>query len=125
MNKLWHDDVRPAPDESWIWAKTNGEAVDALLNNEITECSLDHDLGAEIAAESLTPAQAINLKGSSPQGDGKALVKWMILAELVPEKITIHSWNYYGAQEMQKLFRDAGYEQAVLEPFRIPASCVV
>lgn len=47
--KLWVDDVRSPPDESWNWAKTSREAIVILmgLNAEVVlrSISLDHDLG--------------------------------------------------------------------------------
>jgi hypothetical protein len=33
--------------DEWIWAKTVREAVDALERNDVTEVSLDHDLGED------------------------------------------------------------------------------
>lgn len=43
--KLWIDDVRVPPDETWIWAKNAYEAVGLILLHEISEVSFDHDLG--------------------------------------------------------------------------------
>lgn len=42
--KLWLDDLRPAPD-GWIWAKTVPEAIEILNSHNVSEVSLDHDLG--------------------------------------------------------------------------------
>jgi hypothetical protein len=53
--KLWLDDERPAP-EGWVWVKTVEEAELAFLGtddsanptmHEITELSVDHDLGED------------------------------------------------------------------------------
>lgn len=44
--RLWHDDVRPAP-AGWVHARTNKEAIDIFINNEVVEASLDHDMGYE------------------------------------------------------------------------------
>ena len=49
MKKIWLDDVRPAPKE-WVWIRT---AEDCLLYlelwwDDISEISLDHDLGENI-----------------------------------------------------------------------------
>src|SRR5438309_1594271 len=43
--KLWLDDIRPTPDDTWTWAKTVPEAIDLLKTGEVTYASLDHDLG--------------------------------------------------------------------------------
>jgi hypothetical protein len=44
--KLFLDDVRECP-EGWLLAKTAKEAIFALITLNITEISLDHDLGTE------------------------------------------------------------------------------
>jgi len=43
--RLWVDDERPAPDDTWTWAKTADHAYEVWQNNELAEMSLDHDLG--------------------------------------------------------------------------------
>lgn len=48
--KLWVDDLRPPPDDTWVWSKTSQNAIDTLMLaglGEITEISLDHDLGGD------------------------------------------------------------------------------
>lgn len=44
---LWIDDIRPAPNDSWIVAKTSKDAFDILktMCDKITFISFDHDLG--------------------------------------------------------------------------------
>ena len=43
--KVWLDDVRPTPDESWTWAKTPREAIALLESAEVELISVDFDLG--------------------------------------------------------------------------------
>lgn len=48
--KLWLDDVRHPPDETWVWVKTSSEAIKELLagiysGGDYREISFDHDLG--------------------------------------------------------------------------------
>jgi hypothetical protein len=43
--KLWLDDRREPPDESWVWVKTSDEAIRTLALGGVEEASLDHDLG--------------------------------------------------------------------------------
>lgn len=109
MVKLWHDDVRPAP-EGWVWATNNKSAQMILEVRAVSECSLDHDLGAE--------GSSIFTKGSSPDGTGYDLVKWMIENDCVPQKITIHSWNVVGAERMAKALQDAGHSP-IVKPFAV------
>lgn len=117
--KLWHDDVRPPPSLDWSWAATNEEARFFLYNGNaiedaggvgFTECSLDHDLGAD-------PNAGIYAKGTAEE-TGLQLVEWMIERGLVPEKITIHSWNAPAAKRMQQAFADAGHA-AELRPYEV------
>jgi hypothetical protein len=117
--KLWHDDVRPPPSADWSWAQTNEEARMFLYNakviqdeggEDITECSLDHDLGAD-------PSAGIYAKGASEE-TGMQLVEWMIENDVVPPKVTIHSWNPSGAKRMRLALFDAGHT-AELRPFTV------
>jgi hypothetical protein len=43
--KLWLDDIRQPPDDSWYWAKDAHDAWYQLQTGEVTIISLDHDLG--------------------------------------------------------------------------------
>lgn len=46
--KIWLDDVRDAPDDSWTVARSYGEAIDFLsYGGNIEAISLDHDIGYE------------------------------------------------------------------------------
>ena len=44
--KVFLDDIRPAP-EDWKLVKTYEEAIETLASAEVTEISLDHDLGTD------------------------------------------------------------------------------
>lgn len=116
--KLWHDDVRPAP-EGWVWARTNTEAKSLLLTGRVTEVSLDHDLGFHDVVIPDDPdelAEVLILKGQSDQ-TGYDLVCWMIDNFLVPAKVTIHSWNPLGAQNMAARLNRYGYN-CTISPFK-------
>lgn len=45
LTKLWVDDLRPPPDEGWVWVKTSHNALLVLDEVYYEEMSLDHDLG--------------------------------------------------------------------------------
>ena len=47
--KIWLDDIRDAPDESWTVMRTYQECSDEIMFtlDDITDISLDHDLGEE------------------------------------------------------------------------------
>jgi hypothetical protein len=79
--KLWLDDLRTPP-EGWTWAKTVEEAIPHLKTGEVTEASLDHDLGEGI-------------------DEGYALVLWMAEHDTWPkESISVHSSNPPGVKRM-------------------------
>jgi hypothetical protein len=61
--------------------KTVEEAKKILLEGDVDEISLDHDLG----------------RGES---DAHVLVTWMIDKDLVPHRVTLHSWNPVGVMRM-------------------------
>jgi hypothetical protein len=43
--KVWFDDRRPRPDESWVWLRTPDELIETLKTGGVEQLSLDHDLG--------------------------------------------------------------------------------
>lgn len=112
--KLWHDDIRRPPDDTWAWARTNETAQYLLLGNNVVECSLDHDLGLHDADPDVPDADM--QMGWDVENDGYKLVKWMIENDVVPEKVTIHSWNYDGARKMYNALKDAGHI-AFVQPY--------
>lgn len=102
MNKLWVDDIRRPPEGQWIWARTNEDAKEALAVYYITEISMDHDMGHH--DRDPDDEDSIFLRGDAEE-DGTELAKWMIEFGLVPQKVTIHSWNPDGAKRMANLLR--------------------
>ena len=113
--KLWHDDIRSPPDDSWLWARTNEEAIKILQENDIELASLDHDLGLE----SLDPyaKDAWLLKGQGEK-TGVDLVKWMVENNRVPPEVIIHSWNTPGAHRMASIL--FGSTRIVILPYTKP-----
>lgn len=74
--KLWVDDERPMPDNTWRQAWSSDEAILHLLQNwgsRLEEISLDHDLGAE--------------------DTGFIVLDWMIENSAWPKVLTIHTAN--------------------------------
>lgn len=152
--KLWVDDIRPAPDDTWVWARTNDVARSILtiarnsagteVENLMTEVSLDHDMGlhdldpnsdSELCTSCMKPAPEglewcqtpqcnTDLRDSNNRvpadmiqnyrgfdaDNGLKLVEWMIENNVVPPKVTIHSWNVPGAKRMYSLLNQHGYD---------------
>ncbi len=114
--KLWHDDIRRPPSSEWTWARTNDEAKRVLLEGSVVEISLDHDLGChEMDPDA---PMAMMLRGAAPE-TGYDLAVWMCEVGIVPECITIHSWNPVGARRMAAVLMDAG-ATPVVSPFQNP-----
>lgn len=119
--KIWHDDIRYPPrkrdgtfEVGWYWARTNQDAMRQLLNHDVDEISLDHDLG--LHGEDPNEPFSENWQG---QGDenGFDLVCAMLMLRVVPPKVTIHSWNDEGAALMAATLREYGYEVTIC-PYR-------
>jgi len=43
--KLWVDDIRLPPDETWVWARNARDAKNIIHGGFVDEISLDHDAG--------------------------------------------------------------------------------
>lgn len=90
--KLWLDDIRPAP-EGWFWVKNVDRAKKILVSEpQWDEVSLDHDLG----------------EWTNWGGDGYYLVDWFCVTNTWPIKITIHSMNPVGRDNMMRSIRAYG-----------------
>jgi len=93
--KLWLDDVRTPPDESWTWVKTVEEAIALMNSGEVVEASLDHDLGQDDQGAQLQ--------------EGRTLVYWMVENDCWPsESITVHSANVVGVDYMVGMIQRYG-----------------
>lgn len=81
--KIWVDDLRPPPDETWAVATNSTVAINMLishkvLNIPIDEMSLDHDLGGDDTS--------------------RKVVLYMIENDIWPDEIHIHSANPVGRE---------------------------
>lgn len=106
--KLYVDDIRDAPDESWTLVRTITEAIRciAFFKNDITEISLDHDIFAEVringvcrpfpTAETLQPVAYF-----IGEAYGTQLAEEETERNFPQPKITIHSSNPVGAESME------------------------
>jgi hypothetical protein len=98
--KLWLDDVRPPP-AGWTWVTTVEAAKHLLATVEVTEASLDHDLG--ICADCLARnAPGVATLHCDHVPDGYALVRWLVRTGHWPAtKPRVHSQNPHGAARMR------------------------
>ena len=113
--KLWHDNERCPPDESWTWVRTNAQAIAYLRAHEVAEISLDHDLGVDPRDPDLDFVAG----RSEHDGSGLDLVEAMCAEALVPPRVTIHSWNADGAEKMAARLHYSGYD-CMIRPYEEP-----
>ena len=85
--KVFLDDVREAP-EGYVQAKDVRQAIDLLITGEVSEISLDHDLGDE-----------------NVHGTGYGVLLWIEnrvhTENWIPPKMIIHSANPPAREKMQ------------------------
>jgi hypothetical protein len=82
--KIWLDDCREAPDNTWFIARTIEVVKEQLELRRVTCLSLDNDLGLG-------------------EEEGYRLVTWMVETGLWPQhECLVHSRNSVAAQRMQE-----------------------
>jgi predicted phosphodiesterase len=93
--KLWLDDLRPAPDDSWTHTRTAREASALLERGGVEAVSLDHDLGE-----------------AEDAGDGYAVACWIeqhaASGSLARLTWAVHSANPVGRAKMEAALLGAG-----------------
>lgn len=94
--KLWVDDMRDAPDDTWTEARKVQTAINLLANFTFEEISLDHDIENRPDDETFKPvAHYIGMKYGSHE-------------KMFWPKITVHSMNPVGGAELVKILADYG-----------------
>ena len=97
--KIWIDDIRPAPDDSYYHVYSVNDAIEFIqMNwNNIEEISLDHDAGSFVC----------------DGGDYIKILDWIefVLFEgkEVPFKFNLHSMNPVGVQNMRAIIQHNGW----------------
>lgn len=100
--KLWVDDVRPAPDSSYIWVKTVDCAINRILGffygfttDSTILIDLDHDAGDY----------------SSQGGDYIEILDWLEEAKIVNQSFVfhLHTMNPVGRENMERIIRKNGW----------------
>lgn len=126
--KIWVDDIRTPPDETWIWSKTSAEAINLLTqfkysysipNVQPEVISLDHDLGktdklirrGKCVCGETTPenrlghADGCRYFADSVYEDDTArpIVMWMIENDFWPAEVLCHSQNPVGRDWIEQM----------------------
>lgn len=97
--KLWLDDLRTPPDDSWTWVKTPAEAYAALSTGTVEIASLDHDLGIDpVLWEDYTTGK---VSEDDAEMTGYQVALWMAEHDVWPtEAIYCHSANPVGVKNI-------------------------
>jgi hypothetical protein len=90
--RVWLDDRRTPPEDGWVWLRTPEETIELLQGGDVTELSLDHDLG---------------LLDREREATGYDVVLWIeeqvaTAGFLPPEVIKVHSSNSSAAPKMER-----------------------
>lgn len=85
--RLWVDDLREPPDDTWSWAKTSLVAIEMLKlsGDGVSEMSLDHDLGGEDTT--------------------RPVVLWMCENGSWPDHVYVHTANPVGREWLEGMIR--------------------
>lgn len=124
MRKFFFDDVRAAPDGTWIVARDVAHAKEILSREDFDVWSLDHDIQFEMMCDLCSEQsrkdfregndhalEDILMKGCEHIETGTHLVQWIVENRRKfqwPRLIILHSGNHYGRNRME----------SILAPFR-------
>ena len=103
--KLYVDDIRPCPD-GWVLARTITEAIRILALQDVSVCSLDHDI-----CHAILPGDdhGSNIYQPVCCPETYEAVAWYI--SLMPKerrpKVKFHTANPAGRAKMQKILEES------------------
>lgn len=104
--KLWLDDARTPPDDTWTWVQTAEEALEILKTGNVTRASLDHDLECPVDRSTLNDLVP---KSSyfAHRANGEWLAEQMVKFRAFPsEDCILHSANKDAARRMAMILKD-------------------
>ncbi len=116
MRKLFIDDIRTAPDDSWNTVRTVTEAIRAIARYDWDVISLDHDISHQVTVGDLSRPY--------PCGETFAAVAYYIATKYEYRrmsysefstdewnpKIILHTSNQVAGDEMEKILKESGIE---------------
>lgn len=92
--KIWVDDIRTPPDDTWVWSKTSKNAIMHLRYAKgaypIDVMSLDHDLGGDDTT--------------------RPVVLWCCENDFWPVETVVHSANPVGVEWLEGMIERYGPE---------------
>lgn len=106
--KLYIDDIRTPPDDSWHICRNISSAIRALdmFWPATEEIALDHDISHQIVMGDMSRPFACP---ETFEAVARYISKIKHLNPTWEPKITIHTSNYVGGKVMQQILEDAGF----------------
>lgn len=113
--KIFVDDIREVPDDSWTLCRTITEAISAIamFGDSITEISLDHDISHEVLID--------GFYRPFPSPDNYTAVAYFIGEYYVGNgkqlRIVAHTANKAGGENIRSILAHYGLEcEVILSP---------
>jgi len=107
--KLYIDDLRRVPDDTWTLARTNTEAIRFLATGQVTEVSCDHDICTPFSGE-LSDGVKRRLQIGQETFQPVAYYIAAMSPCCRPAKINFHTANVEAGLRMVALLKDAGID---------------
>jgi len=106
--KLWVDDIRNAPDDTWTVARTVLSAIRAISKFDFAEISLDHDISHQVAVGALSRPYPCEETFESVAHYIVAVYGYAPGAKR--PKIIVHSSNVVGSEKIMDILKHADLE---------------
>lgn len=99
--KLFVDDWRNPPDDTWTLIRTISGAVNILVNQDVELLSLDHDIAHELAGQE--DAIIKKYMACEEKYAVVATVVTLLPKERRPKKVILHTASPVGAANMKQI----------------------
>lgn len=106
--KLWIDDLRDAPDDTWVVARKVEQAIRLIATQRFDTISLDHDIENRPDDETFKPVAyfiGVEYNWNTAFADDLAVI--------------IHSINPVGAKEIAAILNDYGVFDVTIAPYKV------
>lgn len=114
--RLWIDDIRNAPDDTWHVARTVTDAIRVLSQVACTEISIDHDISHEVTVDGISRPYPCSETFMPVARYMALLYRLRQSVDIAFPTITIHSSNVVAGKEMKAVLEEAGITDIVVSP---------
>ena len=107
--KLWIDDIRTPPDDTWHICRDVSSAIRALdmFWEQVREINLDHDISHQVVVNGMSRPYPCT---ETFEAVARYIAKIRDAHNEWNPKIEIHTSNYVGAQNMKTILESAGFQ---------------